>query len=120
MSSSRKQLLCLARAVLRGSFCLILDEATSSLDKQNEIKFMEAVQKAYKEKTVIAIAVCYLVHLTICVVDDSLQFQHRLKTILNYDRVIVMDGGRIVQDGSPKDLKKDKNGRFYKLLNQTL
>ncbi|KAL5292357.1 Sur family protein [Megaselia abdita] len=57
LSTSKKQLLCLARAVLRGSFCLILDEATSSLDKQNEIKFMEAVQKAYKEKTIIAIAV---------------------------------------------------------------
>lgn len=57
LSTSKKQLLCLARAVLRGSFCLILDEATSSLDKQNEIKFMDAVKKAYKEKTIIAIAV---------------------------------------------------------------
>lgn len=61
LSTSRKQLLCLARAVLRGSFCLILDEATSSLDKQNEIKFMKAVKKAYKEKTIIAIAVETLV-----------------------------------------------------------
>lgn len=57
LSTSKKQLLCLARAVLRGSFCIVLDEATSSLDKQNEVKFMEAVQKAYKEKTIIAIAV---------------------------------------------------------------
>ena len=57
LSSGQKQLFCLARSVLKGSFCLVLDEATSSLDSETERIVLEAANKAFKGRTVITIAV---------------------------------------------------------------
>lgn len=62
-SSGERQLFCLARAVLRGSVCLVLDEATSSLDRATEIELLEAARKAFHGRTIITIAVKYILHL---------------------------------------------------------
>lgn len=59
LSAGHRQLFCLARAILRGSACLILDEATSSLDSTTEIKLIEAANKAFQGRTIITIAVSY-------------------------------------------------------------
>lgn len=56
-SSGQRQLFCLARAILRGSVCLVLDEATSSLDTETEKLVLQAAKKAFKGRTVITIAV---------------------------------------------------------------
>lgn len=77
-----KQLFCLARALLRKSRFLILDEATSNLDRETDSFIQNCIKAKFKSVTVITIA-------------------HRLNTIIDYDRVVVMDKGQIVEVGSP-------------------
>ncbi|XP_037038028.1 ATP-binding cassette sub-family C member Sur isoform X2 [Bradysia coprophila] len=98
LSAGHRQLFSLARSVLRGSVCLILDEATSSLDSETEKALMDAANKAFQGRTVISIA-------------------HRVHTLLDYDRVIVLDSGKIVEDGPPKELKSRQGSKFAAMLN---
>ncbi|KAH8410623.1 hypothetical protein KR009_007046 [Drosophila setifemur] len=97
LSAGHRQLLCLARAILRGSVCLVLDEATSALDSTTENALLKAADKAFQGRTIITIA-------------------HRLTTILNYDRLIVLDQGRIIEDGNPRVLQQQQGSVFYSLL----
>ncbi|XP_037957308.1 ATP-binding cassette sub-family C member Sur isoform X2 [Teleopsis dalmanni] len=97
LSAGHRQLFCLARAILRGSVCLILDEATSSLDSTTENALLAAAHKAFQGRTILTIA-------------------HRLSTILDYDRIIVLENGKIVEDGSPAELQRKSNGIFNTLL----
>ncbi|XP_055589734.1 ATP-binding cassette sub-family C member Sur isoform X5 [Uranotaenia lowii] len=96
-SAGQRQLLCLARAVLRGSVCLVLDEATSSLDTETEKLVLEAAAKAFKGRTVLTIA-------------------HRLHSLFDYDRVIVLERGQIVEDGCPRVLRKRPGSKFAAML----
>ncbi|XP_055301236.1 ATP-binding cassette sub-family C member Sur isoform X3 [Sitodiplosis mosellana] len=96
-SGGEKQLFCLARAVLRGSVCLVLDEATSSLDATTESALLDAANKAFHGRTIITIA-------------------HRLTTLLNYDRIIVMENGKIVEEGTPDQLRHKVGGKFSSML----
>ncbi|KAH8249165.1 hypothetical protein KR032_006949 [Drosophila birchii] len=97
LSAGHRQLLCLARAILRGSVCLVLDEATSSLDSSTENALLKAADQAFQGRTIITIA-------------------HRLTTILDYDRLIVLDQGRIVEDGNPRVLQQQPGSIFHSLL----
>ncbi|XP_019895246.1 ATP-binding cassette sub-family C member Sur isoform X2 [Musca domestica] len=97
LSVGHRQLFCLARAILRGSVCLVLDEATSSLDSSTEKALLAAAHKAFQGRTIITIA-------------------HRLSTILDYDRVIVLEKGEIIEDGPPGELKNKADGIFAALL----
>ncbi|KAH8334240.1 hypothetical protein KR059_007880 [Drosophila kikkawai] len=97
LSAGHRQLLCLARAILRGSVCLVLDEATSALDSSTENALLKAADQAFQGRTIITIA-------------------HRLTTILDYDRLIVLDQGRIVEDGNPRMLQQLPGSIFHSLL----
>ncbi|XP_016965404.2 ATP-binding cassette sub-family C member Sur isoform X2 [Drosophila biarmipes] len=97
LSAGHRQLLCLARAILRGSVCLVLDEATSVLDSSTESALLKAADLAFQGRTIITIA-------------------HRLTTILDYDRLIVLDQGRIVEDGNPRELQQLPGSVFRGLL----
>ncbi|XP_054082882.1 ATP-binding cassette sub-family C member Sur [Zeugodacus cucurbitae] len=97
LSAGQRQLLCLARILLRGSVCLILDEATSSLDSAAEQALLTAAHNSFRGRTIITIA-------------------HRLSTILDYDRIIVLEQGRIIEDDTPAALQQRKDGTFYNLL----
>uniref|UniRef100_A0A336MWM4 CSON006505 protein n=1 Tax=Culicoides sonorensis TaxID=179676 RepID=A0A336MWM4_CULSO len=96
-SAGERQLFCLARSILRGSICLILDEATSSLDDSSEQQLLKAVNKAFNGRTIINIA-------------------HRVHTLLDYDRVIVLENGKIIEDGDPRNLRIDSESKFASLL----
>ncbi|WLF79450.1 hypothetical protein PVL30_003205 [Lodderomyces elongisporus] len=97
-SLGEKQLIALARALVRNSKILVLDEATSSVDFATDGRIQELINREFKNCTVLCIA-------------------HRLKTILNYDRVIVMDKGAIAEKGDPWKLYND-NGVFRSMCDK--
>lgn len=97
LSGGERQRLVLARAILRKPTILILDEATSALDTENERKIQEAIEKLKGTMTIIVIA-------------------HRLSTIRNADQVIVLDEGKVTQNGGFTQLAKEKRGMFRHLL----
>lgn len=80
LSQGEKQLICLARAILRSPVCLVLDEATSALDVDTEEKLLSAALAAFQGRTIITVA-------------------HRLHTLSNYDRILVFNKGRLIRDG---------------------
>ncbi len=96
LSGGERQRVAIARAILRNAPILVLDEATSSLDSESESLIQDALEKLMKNKTVIVIA-------------------HRLSTIREMDRIIYIDGGKIMEDGRHEDLEKKENG-LYKHL----
>ena len=97
LSGGQRQRLAIARALLKDARLLIMDEATSSLDTQSERHIQSALENVRKERTCVIIA-------------------HRLSTIENADRIIVLDKGRIVEQGRHEDLLNQNNvyARLYK------
>ena len=95
----QKQLLCLARALLRNNKFLILDEATSNVDMETDSFIQKCIQTKFEGTTVITIA-------------------HRLNTIADYDKVMVMKKGKIVEIGSPHYLIQ-QNGVFTEMVEHT-
>ncbi|KAK8782741.1 hypothetical protein V5799_015921 [Amblyomma americanum] len=98
-SSGQKQLFCFARALLQPSKVLVLDEATSSLDANLDSLIQETVLNEWADSTVLAIA-------------------HRVTGLLNFDRVIVLEAGQIVESGSPAELKQRRGSIFMSLLKE--
>lgn len=98
LSGGQRQRLAIARALLKDTPILLLDEATSALDTESERAIQDALDRLMSGRTVIAIA-------------------HRLSTLQSFDRIIVMDHGRIVDDGSPAVLAA-RPGPYRDLLRQ--
>ncbi|MGG4145893.1 ABC transporter ATP-binding protein [Paenibacillus algorifonticola] len=97
LSGGERQRIVLARAMLRKPSILVLDEATSSLDSENELKIQQALEQLKGKLTIIVIA-------------------HRLSTIRDADQVIVLEEGRIIQQGGYNQLYRESKGTFSKLL----
>ena len=98
-SVGERQLLCLARALLAKPTVLVLDEATASVDGETDEFIQRMLRTRFKKTTLLTVA-------------------HRLQTIMDYDNIIVMDGGRAAEYGSPKELIK-KQGVFADLVTST-
>lgn len=96
LSGGERQRVAIARAILRNAPILVLDEATSSLDSESEALIQDALKNLMRDKTVIVIA-------------------HRLSTIMTMDRIVVVDRGAIVEEGTHQELLKNKKG-IYKDL----
>lgn len=97
LSGGERQRIVLARAILRNPSILVLDEATSALDSQNELQIQEALDRLKGTMTIIVIA-------------------HRLSTIRNADQVIVLEDGKVMQQGEYEGLASDEDGVFGQLL----
>lgn len=100
ISIGQKQRLFIARAAYRKSKYLFLDEATNSIDADNEKIIIENLNTLFKNKTVVVIA-------------------HRLSTVINADNIIVLDNGQVIEQGTHKQLIKLK-GYYYKLVSSQL
>jgi len=96
LSGGERQRVAIARAILKNSPILILDEATSSLDSHSEFLIQDALHKLIQGKTTIVIA-------------------HRLSTIRQMDRIVVIEKGKIIEDGIHEELLKKKSGLYKKL-----
>ena len=95
LSGGQRQRLAIARAFLRDAPIILLDEATSALDTESEQSIQEALMRLVKNRTVIAIA-------------------HRLSTLNSFDRIVVLDRGRIIEDGAPQALLR-RNGPYARM-----
>ena len=96
LSGGERQRIALARALLTKPQLLILDEATSSLDVENEKRIQESIEALHGNMTIVIIA-------------------HRLSTIRNADQIIVIDDGRVVETGTWDELISRENGRLLEL-----
>lgn len=96
LSGGERQRIALARAMLRDAPILLLDEATSALDTESEQAVQMAFSELFEGRTVVAIA-------------------HRLSTLRSMDRIVVLEEGEIVEDGSPDDLLKKDDGVFRRM-----
>ncbi len=96
LSVGQRQLLCLARALLRKTKVLILDEATAAVDLETDDLIQATIRKEFRGCTVLTIA-------------------HRLNTILDYDRIMVLDKGLIKEFAAPQDLLADTQSIFYSM-----
>jgi ATP-binding cassette subfamily B protein len=96
LSAGQRQMVAFARAFLADPAVLVLDEATSSLDVPTERAVQRALESVLADRTALIIA-------------------HRLSTVMIADRVLVVEAGRIVEDGSPSDLIEGRKGHFAAL-----
>jgi ATP-binding cassette subfamily C (CFTR/MRP) protein 1 len=92
--------LCLARAIVRRPKILVLDEATASVDFETDSLIQKAIRQQFKEVTVLTIA-------------------HRINTIMDSDRVMVLDQGHLVECDSPAALLQNPNSFFYGLVHKS-
>ena len=100
ISIGEKQLICIARALIKKSKIILMDEATANIDYKTETFLQTSINQSLKDCTVITIA-------------------HRIKTIINYDKILVLNNGEIVEYDSPKNLL-EKQGLFYQLYKESI
>lgn len=100
LSGGERQRISIARALLKDAPIVLLDEATASLDVENETKIQAALSQLVQNKTVLIIA-------------------HRMRTIANADKIVVLDQGAVVETGTPEELKK-QNGLFARMIEHQL
>ena len=96
LSGGERQRISIARAFLKDSPIILLDEATASLDAENETEIQKALSKLIRNKTVLVIA-------------------HRMRTVENADKIVVLSGGHVTEEGSPDELLK-QNGIFSHMV----
>ncbi|KAM3141563.1 hypothetical protein pb186bvf_006427 [Paramecium bursaria] len=101
LSAGEKQLICIARAVLKKSPIVLIDEATANIDIETEHQIQETIQRSFKECTVITIA-------------------HRINTILHCDKILVVDKGEVKEFGITQELLQDKQSTFYGIYEEAL
>lgn len=98
-SAGQRQLLCLARAALARNKLLVLDEATANVDPTTDAMIQKSIRRHFADCTVITVA-------------------HRLHTVADSDRVVVMEAGQIIECGHPHELLQDEEGPFTKMVKQ--
>ncbi|MBI9068268.1 MAG: ABC transporter ATP-binding protein [Salinivirgaceae bacterium] len=100
LSGGERQRISIARALLKDAPIVLLDEATASLDVENETKIQAGISELVKNKTVLIIA-------------------HRMRTVANADKIVVLKNGKVAESGNPKTLKQ-QNGVFAKMVERQM
>ncbi|RKP37855.1 ABC transporter [Dimargaris cristalligena] len=100
LSAGQKQLMCLARALLKRARVVILDEATASVDLLTDNILQRVIRDDFRECTVLTIA-------------------HRLNTVIDYDRILVIDAGMVKEFDTPRNLLSDSSSQFYSMVQET-
>ncbi|KAF8941210.1 hypothetical protein BGZ47_007463 [Haplosporangium gracile] len=98
-SVGQRSLICLARALLRKTKILILDEATAAVDMETDELIQKTIRSEFADRTILTIA-------------------HRIKTVMDSDKILVLDQGRLKEFASPKELLEKKESLFYQLAEQ--
>ncbi|KAG0052207.1 hypothetical protein BGZ83_002894 [Gryganskiella cystojenkinii] len=98
-SVGQRSLICLARALLRKTKVLILDEATAAVDVETDDLIQKTIRKEFQDRTILTIA-------------------HRIKTVMDSDKILVLEKGRVQEYDSPKELLKKRESLFYRLAEQ--
>jgi ABC-type multidrug transport system fused ATPase/permease subunit len=97
LSAGEKQLLCICRAFLKHSRIVLIDEATANIDVKNDAIIQRVIADKFKESTVLTIA-------------------HRLSTLKNSDKIMVLEKGSLIEFGNPDDLENRKDGFYAEML----
>lgn len=100
LSQGQRQLLCLARAIVSRPKIVVLDEATSAVDMATDALIQRSIREEFGDSTLLVIA-------------------HRLSTISDFDKILVMDDGRVAEFGTPKELMQLKNGIFRGMVGES-
>lgn len=100
ISQGQRQLVCLARSLLRSPKIILLDEATASIDYASDAKIQETIRKEFKGNTILTIA-------------------HRLRSVIDYDKILVMDAGEVKEFDHPYSLLLNKKSIFYSMCEQS-
>ncbi|KAI1818320.1 P-loop containing nucleoside triphosphate hydrolase protein [Poronia punctata] len=100
LSQGQRQLVCLARAIVARPKIMVLDEATSAVDMATDSLIQDSIRKQFRGSTLIVIA-------------------HRLSTIADFDKILVLDNGYVVEFDEPRKLLENPNGEFRRMLNES-
>lgn len=96
LSQGQRQLMCLGRSLLKSPKVILLDEATASIDYKSDAMIQQTIRQEFSNSTILTIA-------------------HRLRSIVDYDKILVMDAGRVVEYDNPYVLISKKNSLFYSM-----
>lgn len=96
LSAGEKQMICICRALLKNSQIVLIDEATANIDVRNDMLIQKVIAEKFKGKTLLTIA-------------------HRLSTIANYDKIMIMEGGKLIEFGSPRGLYESR-GVYFEMV----
>ncbi|BFZ17596.1 hypothetical protein BsWGS_20635 [Bradybaena similaris] len=100
LSVGQRQLMCLARSLLRKTKILILDEATAAVDLETDFLLQNTIREAFRDCTVLTVA-------------------HRLQTVIDYDKILVLSNGEVIEFDTPEKLLANKSGMFYSMAKES-